>query len=172
MIVEAPGVEPMRRSTREDGFEIASRLAAEPDVLWRHAVGPRGVNREFRPILRMTFPRDVHDLTAGWQPGRRRFRSWLLFLGVVPVEYDDLTFERVEPGRAFLERSRMLTQRVWEHERTIDAVPGGCVVRDRIRFEPRWRALALLRRPVLRPVFRAVFRWRHRNLRKLFGELR
>ena len=73
--------------------------------MWRHAVSPAGVNRELRPLLRMTFPRGTSDLTAGWRPGERRFRSWLLVAGIVPVEYDDVVFEAVEPGRRFLERA-------------------------------------------------------------------
>jgi ligand-binding SRPBCC domain-containing protein len=147
-------------------FVVSSRLAAEAGVVWRHAVSPSGVNRELRPLLRMTFPPDVGDLTAEWQPGRRLFRSWLLAGGILPIEYDDLAFEEIEVGRRFLERSALFTQRVWEHERTIEPVPGGCRVTDRIRFVPRLRWLAGLHGPV----FRAVFRWRHRKLRALFGE--
>ena len=36
-------------------------------------------------------------------------RSWILLFGVMPVDYDDLGLERIEPGRGFLERSTMLT---------------------------------------------------------------
>lgn len=116
-------------------------------------------------MLRMIFPSGVDDLTAGWQPGERRFRSWLLVAGVVPIEYDDVVFEEVEPGRRFLERSALLSQHVWEHERIIEPASGGCCVTDRVRFEPR---LSWLEVPY-GFVFRAVFRWRHHNLRKLFG---
>ena len=44
------------------------------------------------------------------------------------VEYDDLSFEAVEPGARFLERSTMGTQRSWEHARTIEAVPGALLL--------------------------------------------
>jgi hypothetical protein len=114
----------------------------------------------------MTFPKGLGEITSAWRPGKRLFRSWLLFAGVVPVEYDDIAFEEVEPGRRFLERSALLTQRVWEHERLIEPTARGCRVTDRVRFTPRLPWLALL----FRPVFRAVFRWRHRNLRRLFTE--
>ena len=144
----------------------SSVVAAEPAEVWQHAISPSGVNRELRPLLRMTFPAGTTDLTDGWQPGERRFRSWILLLGVLPVEYDDVVFEEVEPGRRFLERSTLLSQRVWEHERIVEAVDGGCRITDRVRFEPRLRWLAV----VHRTVFRAVFAWRHRNLRRLFGD--
>lgn len=145
---------------------VSSSLSAGPEVLWRHAVSPAGVNREFRPLLRMTFPPGISDLTAGWRPGERLFRSWLLVAGLLPVEYDDLVFAEVEPGRRFLERSSLLTQRVWEHERIIESTSLGCRVTDRVRFLPRLSCLAAL----YGPLFKAVFRLRHRNLRGLFGE--
>lgn len=144
---------------------ISSRLAATPEALWRHATSPEGVNRELRPLLRMILPRDVEDLTADLPPGGRPFRSWILLAGMLPVEYDDLAFAEVERGRRFLERSELLTQRIWEHERRIDPAPPGCVLTDRVRFVPRIPWLD----GVHAAVFRAVFGWRHRNLRRIFG---
>ncbi len=147
-------------------FSVSSNLATEAETLWRHAVSPEGVNRELMPLIRMTFPAGVEDLTDSWRPGARRFRSWLLAAGWVPVEYDDVVFEEVEPGQRFLERSSLFSQRVWEHERILEPVPRGCRITDRIRFVPRLAFLGWL----YRPVFEAVFRWRHRRLRALFGE--
>jgi ligand-binding SRPBCC domain-containing protein len=147
------------------GLVVSSDLAATAEVVWRHAVSPSGVNRELRPLLRMTFPAGLGDLTAGWEPGRRLFRSWILLAGVLPVEYDDLTLQEVEPGRRFLERSVLLSQRVWEHERRVEPTARGCRVTDRIHFVPRLPFLVALHDAV----FRAVFRWRHRNLRRKFG---
>ena len=65
----------------------------------------------------MTFPGVAGDITAGWKPRQRLFRSWILLAGIIPVEYDDIVFEEVEPGHRFQERSSMFTLRVWEHER-------------------------------------------------------
>lgn len=144
---------------------MSSVLRAPPEVVWRHAVSPWGVNRELGPLFHMTFPRDVQDLTASWRPGETLFRSWLLLGRVLPVEFDDLAFAEVDVGRRFLERSTLLSQRVWEHERTISPADGGCVLGDRVRFEPRWPALG----PLSRRIFALVFRLRHRNLRRLFG---
>jgi len=114
----------------------------------------------------MTFPPGINDLTAAWRPGERLFRSWLLVGGLLPVEYDDVVFQEVEPGQRFLERSSLLTQRLWEHERTIEPTRQGSRVTDRVRFVPRLPWLAAL----YGPVFQAVFRWRHRKLRRLFEE--
>jgi ligand-binding SRPBCC domain-containing protein len=146
------------------GFTLSSDLSAPPVSVWRHAVSPDGVNREFRPLLRMTFPAGMADLTARWSPGKKLFRSWILVAGLLPVEYDDIVIEEVDPGRRFLERSAMLSQRVWEHERVIEARPGGCRITDRVCFEPRLPGTGA----VSAPIFRRVFQWRHRNLRRLF----
>lgn len=133
--------------------------------MWAHAVHPDGVNLEFRPLFRMTFPKDLSDLSRMAAPGKRLFRSWLLLGGILPVDYDDLTFAEVEPGRRFLERSRLFSQRLWEHERTIEPAPGGSLLTDRVHFEPVVRPLG----STYGRVFRGVFRWRHRNLRRRFG---
>ena len=79
-----------------------------------------GVNDEMAPLLRMTVPRGLDGLDlARVEPGRLG-RSWILLFGILPVDYDDLGLERIEPGRGFLERLTMLSQRLWEHERTIE----------------------------------------------------
>ncbi|MDZ7783271.1 MAG: hypothetical protein U5K56_10220 [Halioglobus sp.] len=56
-------------------FAISSALAADAGTLWRHATTPAGINREFRPLLRMTFPPNLDNLTDTWRPGQRLFRS-------------------------------------------------------------------------------------------------
>lgn len=113
----------------------------------------------------MTFPVGLEDFTDARKPDGRLFRSWILLAGILPVDYDDLCIVEYEPGRRFLERSTMLTQAVWEHERVVEPRPEGCRVRDRIGFQPRIGVLG----PLFRPVFHAVFRFRHRRLRALFN---
>lgn len=149
-------------------FDISTQLRASPEAVWRHAISPAGVNREFRPLLRMTFPSNLSDITDGWQPGRTLFRSWLLLLAVLPIEYDDFALVEVERGRRFLERSSLLTQRLWEHERVIEPMDGGCRITDRIRFTPRVPWLGA----IFAFTFRAAFHLRHRNLRRAFDDTR
>lgn len=115
----------------------------------------------------MSFPEGLEDVTAGWAPGRLRFRSLIKLGGLIPVEYDDLAFQEVVEGRYFLERSTMLTQSAWEHRREIDALEGGAGITDSIRFTSRVEALE----PLFEWVFRLVFRWRHHNLRRIYGHL-
>lgn len=152
----------------EGRFEIRSRLAADAPTVWAHASSLEGVNRELAPLCRMTFPAHARVLTAETVPlGQRLFRSWVLLGGVLPVDYDDLVLVELEPGRRFLERSTLATQRQWEHERTLTPVAGGVELTDRLRFEPRlgWMLGAS------RAVVRTLFTHRHRRLRAIFGTL-
>ena len=148
-------------------FRVASHLAAGADDVWGRVITPAGINHELMPIVRMTVPRGFDGLDpASVQLGHPIGRSWILLLGVVPIDYDDITLVRLDPGRGFLERSPMLTQREWEHERTI-APDGaaGVLLTDRVRFQPRLPIPARW----LRPLYRTVFRHRHRRLRAEFG---
>ena len=139
-------VDPARR------FSFSSRLSAAPEEVWAHAMTIRGVNRELFPMARMTCPRDLgRDLTR-LPLGRRAFRSWILAAGILPIDYDDLTFVELEPGRRFLERSSMWSQREWCHERTVEPVGGGSIVTDRVRFVPRVPALRIVVPADLSPV--------------------
>lgn len=147
-------------------FSFSTRLLATAADVWTHATTIEGVNRELWPLARMTAPPHMRSFGASdFVPGRRLMRSWILAFGVLPVDYDDLTFFEFEPGRRFLERSPMLTQRLWRHERVVDAAPDGCTVRDDVRFDPRIRPLGHLQLPV----FRLVFANRHRQLARIFG---
>jgi ligand-binding SRPBCC domain-containing protein len=146
--------------------EQESTLAASADVVWEHVSTFDGVNDELRPIMRMTAPAHIRGL----EPedvvlGERLFRSWVLLFGVLPIDYDDLTLIAIEPGRGFQERSKMLSMRVWEHDRTLEPNGAGCVVRDRLGFEPRMPGMG----PLLERIVRALFRHRHRKLRRRFG---
>lgn len=149
-------------------IRVASRLAADPGAVWARVTTPEGVNEEMRPYLRMTLPRGVESLDLETvELGKPIGRSWILLFGLVPFDYDDLCLVRLDPGHGFLERSRMLSQRLWEHERTLTPVAGGCEIADRVRWEPR---LGLLDRP-LRPAIGWFFRHRHARLRRRFGDL-
>jgi hypothetical protein len=150
---------------RRGKFEIASVLPAAPAAVWERAMSAEGINAELGPLLRMTVPRGLESLDLhGLEPGPLG-RSWLLLFGLVPIDYDEIGLARIEPGHGFLERSTMLSQRLWEHERSIEPVPSGTLIRDRLAWEPR---LPLPGR-LLGPLIAAVFRHRHRQLQRHFG---
>lgn len=151
---------------RPDAIEVSSVLAADAARVWSEAIRFEGINDELMPLLRMTSPRRWRDRSLDdVRRGERLFRSWLLLLGVLPIDYDDIRSAEFWPGHRFLERSRMLSALVWEHERTVtDEAPHGCRVTDRVRFTARFKAL----RPVLRFVVPRVFAHRHRRLTRRY----
>ncbi len=150
---------------RRAEFQIASTLLAEPAAVWERAMSAEGINAELGPLLRMTTPRGLESLDLhALEPGPLG-RSWLLLFGAIPVDYDEIGLEWIEPGRGFLERSTMLSQRLWEHERTIEAGAEGTAIRDRLAWEPR----PPLPGRLLRPAIAAVFGHRHKQLRRHFG---
>jgi ligand-binding SRPBCC domain-containing protein len=154
-----------------DGFEVRTTISARADEVWRRVTTPAGINDELMPIVRMTIPgpmrgRTIADVAAGSHLGR----NWLLFLGLVPFDYDDIGIAELEPGRRFVERSSMLSVKSWEHERTVAPNHDGCELRDRVAFDLRG-LLAVV--PGLdhglRFLLRALFRHRHRRVVRYFG---
>ena len=102
-------------------------------------------------------------------PGVALGRSWILVLGVIPIDYDDLTIVELEPLR-FLERSRLFSAPVWELERSVVDTAGGCSLHDRVAFEPRSIAQRIPGGVALRrAIVGAIFTHRHRRLRRHFG---
>jgi hypothetical protein len=119
--------------------EQITQVPAPADVVWERATSPEGINHELSPILRMTMPRGLSDATIDdVVVGEPLGRAWILLFGFLPVDYDDLSLVELEPGHRFLERSSMLSMRVWQHERRV-AQPEGDTrrVTDRLSFEPR-----------------------------------
>jgi hypothetical protein len=152
---------------RRAEISVSSELEADAEQVWARAIDPDGINYELGPLMRMTVPRGAEDFGLDDPEPGHIGRSWLLLFGFLPFDYDDITVVRVEPGRGFLERSTMLSQRLWEHERTL--VPlgeGRCRVTDRVAWEPR----PPLPGAWLRPLIRFVFHHRHKRLRRACGD--
>jgi ligand-binding SRPBCC domain-containing protein len=143
-----------------------SKLDAPAPAVWERVISPAGINDELAPWMRMTIPKGMGDLTPeNVTLGERIGRSWILLFRFLPIDYDDITLVELEDGRRFLERSPMMSMRLWEHERTVEPDGDRCTVTDRIRFQPKLGALA---RPMHR-TFAAFFRHRHRRLHRHFG---
>lgn len=147
--------------------ERSTRLSAPAATVWDRAVSEAGINEELGPWLRMTMPRGLRGRTiADVTPGDRLGRSWLLLFRLLPVDYDDIAIAELDPGRRFLERSTMLTMRLWQHERVVEPHGNGaCAVTDRLTFELRD---PLVRIPGAERMARAtitlLFRHRHGRL--------
>ena len=150
--------------------EQTSVVGLSAAEMWRRATTPEGINDELAPVLRMTVPRGLRGRTIGdVKVGETLGRSWILLGGLLPVDYDDLGLAELEPGRRFLERSSMLSMRVWQHERIVEpADDRSSRVTDRLGFELR-RPLAWIpgAERLAAAIVAALFRHRHRRLARL-----
>lgn len=146
--------------------ERSSLLSAPAAEVWARAVTPAGINDEFRPWLTMSVPKSAGDLSIDTvELGTPIGRCWVRLFGVLPVDYDDLTIVELEPGRRFLEQSRLFSAPQWQHERIVEPL-GATTSRlsDKLTFTPR-RGFGLLGPRIIR----AIFWHRHRRLRRHFG---
>ena len=135
---------------------------------------PEGINFELMPVMRMTVPRQLRGKAIHEMPVREKIgRSWFFLLGVIPIDYDDITIAELENGRRFLERSTMMSMSAWEHERTIVSCEGGSQVTDRVMFKMRpplgWVPGA---HKVLGACLQWLFGHRHRRLARWFEQAR
>ncbi len=124
------------------------------------------VNAELSPLVKIVVPRPWRERPVlEWPVKERLFTSWILLIGVLPVDRQTFYLLSTWPGRGFIEQSTSLVNRKWRHQREVTSVEGGCRVTDTVEFDAR---LPLLGR-VLKPVYELVFRQRHRNLISRFA---
>jgi ligand-binding SRPBCC domain-containing protein len=154
-----------------DRFELTTTLTAAPERVWEHATSVEGISFELAPWLKMTVPRGLDAgalarLREGDLPMPSALgRSWVLLFGLLPFDWDDMTLVEIERGRRFVERSRMLSLPVWEHERIVSPLSEGCLVTDRLAWETR----PLMPRAAPLRTVSAIFGHRHRRLVQRFG---
>jgi len=146
-------------------LRYSSQLRTPAAEVWDAAMSLAGINAEAMPIFRMTAPPGIRGMVdADFVPGRMLFRSRVLAFGLIPYDWTELTLVEFEPGRRFVERSRMGSMHSWQHIRTVEPADEGCVVTDELRFEPKWP------RPIARLMIGIAFRNRHRQLKRRFGK--
>jgi hypothetical protein len=149
---------------RRAEITLSSELEIDAGTLWGRITDPAGINDELRPLMRMTVPAGAEDFGLDDPEPGHIGRSRLLLFGFLPFDYDDISLVRIEPGHSFLERSSMLSMRLWEHERTLEPIDDGrCRITDRVAWEPR----PPLSGALFRPLVRAIFNHRHRRLRRV-----
>ncbi|MDR3417104.1 MAG: hypothetical protein P4L83_13045 [Nevskia sp.] len=121
-------------------LQFQTRVAVPAEEAWRWMTSVKGVAAEVWPVLRLTTPTGLQNLTdLKVAPGRRLFRSWILLGGILPIDCSDLILLEVDPGKGFVEESPMASMRLWRHERRISQADGlGCVITDTLMFQPRF----------------------------------
>jgi ligand-binding SRPBCC domain-containing protein len=146
-------------------FTIQSKLNAAPDKLWDN-LSMDAVNQELWPLVKMTVPEAWrHRPIARWETGRLLLKSWILLFGFIPVDRHSFYLAEIQSGIKFRERSYSWMNREWNHTRTIAKTGPGCIVTDHIEVAGR---IPLLTR-FLFPVYKHIFRHRHRRLLQKFA---
>lgn len=144
-----------------------SIIPATPNELWNWSTSVRGVEAEMRPLLKLHFPAGMthipqDDASLGKVLGNCEF----LLFGILPVDLSRLTFVEIEPGRRFVEQSRLLSMKSWRHERVIAHGLDGTRVVDTLEFTPRFAA------GIVKWFVSRMFEHRHVMLRRQFHERR
>lgn len=148
-------------------FSISTTVKTDRRAVWERISTFEGVNDELYPLARMTHPKGRDRLDPRETPiGTRIFRSWILVLGALPFDYDDITFLSLTPDEGFHECSVLGSAKRWVHRRELaDAPDGGCTIKDSFEITPRvalfgWLSWAM---------FVLTFKHRHRRLVRRFG---
>jgi ligand-binding SRPBCC domain-containing protein len=157
-----------RKARRRRGLtptvDLTTELTRPADEVWAAVTTPAGVNAELGPFVRMSFPKGSMDDLMSAPRDEPIFVSWLLAFGVLP--FDRHVFVLHDAGeRHFIETSHSTLQKLWRHERYVTPTGQGCSVRDVVTVVPRFSFAG----PTSRAIAAAVFRHRHRRLKKLYG---
>ncbi|WP_124706816.1 SRPBCC family protein [Gordonia insulae] len=140
-----------------------SVIRAPIDDVWTRVASMEGINDELMPYMRMVLPRrhrgkSLADIEVGVPLGK----VMILYGGLLPADYDDLTIVELTPGRCFREESSMASMAVWHHERRLSPTRDGTEVVDELHFRPRLPLRPLT--PGLVWFVGRLFRHRHRRL--------
>ena len=147
-------------------FRIESRVAGNATLISQKHLTMEGVNFELMPLIRMTAPANLYtchlkELSAN----TKSFNSLVLLLGFIPVDIHSFAFLELDE-QGFSEQSSSLLNSLWQHERLIKACDDECIIIDEISFVTRIKLLS----PLLLPIYKAIFKHRHKRLRKKWNE--
>ena len=148
-------------------LQFQSMLPASREQVWRWITSVDGIRTEMHPILRMTVPKKICQLTEGEvKLGAPLFRSFILLFGLLPIDYSDLTLIQLDHGCGFVEQSPMASMALWRHERRIGHDPtvlDAVILMDRLTFCPRGAG------SLVGWFVKRFFEHRHAVLRRHFG---
>ena len=139
---------------------VSSRLKVPADRFWSEQ-SIATVNYELGPWVRMSAPAKWQCVKLkDWDGQEQPFKSWILLLGLLPMDRHAFGTLELNQGMRFVETSSSWLNRVWRHERIVKSIAGGCEVVDQVHFEPRLSWLSA----VVKPIYILVFRHRHARL--------
>lgn len=144
--------------------DLTTELRRPADAVWAAVTTPEGVNAELMPLVRMTFPAGSMDDLRAAPLDQSIAACWLLAFGLIPFDRHVLVMHEIGE-RHFIETSHSALQKLWRHERYVTPTKTGCTVRDVVTVVPRLGIAGAISNATAA----AIFRHRHRRLRKLYG---
>lgn len=146
-------------------FEVESELATEKALLTARCLNMKGVNQELNPFVTIVVRKKWSEMAFSKLPLNQYVCEGLILLfGFLPIDIHWFRFKAINES-GFNERSTTLTNKEWNHDRTIQSCEQGSRVTDTISFKSRLPLLGLL----LKPVYKSIFMHRHRRLARLYG---
>ncbi len=144
---------------------VSSKLGVPAERFWAEQ-SMATVNFELGPWIRMSCPQQWRGLQLkDWNGHAPLFKSWVLLLGLLPIDRHCFGTLALGPNMCFVESSSSWLMRTWRHERIVTDAGAGCEVVDHISFEPRFTWLSAW----VKSIYALVFRHRHARLRARFG---
>ena len=144
-----------------------SELSTSSDKIWESITSVKSIRKEIQPFFTMTAPQHIKSLgDIKLALGKPLFRSYVLLLGIIPIDYSDMTLLELEEKLGFVEQSPMKSMKLWRHERSIKphhSKPDTVILIDKLIFQPR-RAKILVKKFI-----EVVFTHRHKVLKKHFN---
>jgi hypothetical protein len=147
-------------------FKEESLLKTSATIVIDSQLNLHGVNYELGPFLRMSCPKEwKHRTLSEWPTGKQLFSSVIFAFGFVPIDLHKFFLVNTSEN-GFEERSTSLMNSLWAHCRVVEQEGEYCRVRDNVQFSPRIGVVGIL----IKPLYQAVFKHRHKRLRARFGE--
>lgn len=148
-------------------IRAAQHLAVTPEEAWAFFSDPRNLAVITPPdmhfVLTCTPPEVVY-------PGLMLSYRLRPLLGIPSTWVTEIT--QVEERRRFVDEQRIGPYRLWHHEHTFEAVPGGTAVTDDVWYALPFGPLgALTHRAFVRRRLRDIFAFRRGVLADRFGQL-
>jgi len=148
-------------------FKIESKVNEDIERLCADLLAMDGVNYELMPVVKMTTPSDWASKPLElWPTGTELFSSVILLFGIIPVDLHKFKLSKVNKS-GFEERSSSITHKEWNHSRTIKSLGSTCIVTDELEFVPKLSFLG----GVMKPVYKAIFKHRHKRLEAKYGAI-
>lgn len=157
----------MGKGSKVIRFKIESKVNGNAEQLYLDLLTMGSVNYELMPVVKMTVPSKWASTHLKlWPIGTELFSSVILLFGIIPVDLHKFKLSKVNES-GFKECSSTLTNKEWNHSRTIKKLGSTCLVTDELEIFPRFRFLG----GVMAPIYKTIFKHRHKRLYAKYGAI-